>query len=112
LASLYKNATALVCSSELEGFGLPVLEAMSVGTPVIATDRGSLPEVVGKGGVLVECGDADALAATMGKLIRETKWRDDLSRNGIAHAQTFSWELCAAATVKGYEEILRRRNLL
>jgi glycosyltransferase involved in cell wall biosynthesis len=112
LIALYKNATALVCSSEMEGFGLPVLEAMSVGTPVIATDRGSLPQVVGDGGVLVQCGDAAALASTMDKLIREPHWRADLAQRGLAHAETFSWKLCAAATVRGYEDVLRRRNLL
>jgi glycosyltransferase involved in cell wall biosynthesis len=111
LVSLYKNATALVCSSELEGFGLPVLEAMSVGTPVIATDRGSLPQVVGEGGVLVECGDANALASTMDRLIREPQWRANLARRGLEHAESFSWKVCAAATVRGYEEILRSRKL-
>jgi glycosyltransferase involved in cell wall biosynthesis len=111
LATLYKNATALVCSSEMEGFGLPVLEAMSSGTPVIATERGSLPEVVGAGGVLVECGDVSALATTMDQLIHEPHLRADLAQRALAHVESFSWKLCAAATVKGYEEILRRRNI-
>jgi glycosyltransferase involved in cell wall biosynthesis len=110
LAVLYKNATALVCSSEMEGFGLPVLEALSAGTPVIATERGSLPQVVGAGGVLVECGNASLLASTMNKLIHEPKLRAELADRGLAHAESFSWKVCATATVRAYEEILRRRK--
>jgi glycosyltransferase involved in cell wall biosynthesis len=112
LAVLYKNATALVCSSEMEGFGLPVLEALSVGTPVIATERGSLPQVVGAGGVLVECGNASLLANTMDKLLHEPQLRAELSDRGLTHVESFSWNVCATATVRGYGEILRRRKVL
>jgi len=105
LASLYRNATAVICSSEMEGFGLPILEAMSLGTPVISTDRGSLSEVVGKGGVLVECGDADSLASAMLSL-QHPQTRGEMIERGLAQASRFSWDHCAMGTVEAYRRIL------
>src|SRR5207247_7765217 len=78
LATLYQHAVAVVCSSELEGFGLPMLEAMTVGTPVIATDRAALVEVVGAGGGLVEFANSTALAGLMGSRLEKPIWREHL----------------------------------
>ena len=106
LAALYKHATAVICSSEMEGFGLPILEAMSLGTPVISTDRGSLAEVVGDGGVIVKCGDADALASAMIEL-RQPRFRRQVIDRGLEHAAMFSWDLCARRTLAAYRAILQ-----
>src|SRR5439155_22879733 len=95
LATLYEHAVALVCSSELEGFGLPMLEAMTVGTPVIAADRGALGEVVGVGGLLVEFANSTALAEMMWTMLENPILRDHLRERGHGQAQAFSWENCA-----------------
>jgi glycosyltransferase involved in cell wall biosynthesis len=106
--ALYSGARALVFPSLYEGFGLPPLEALACGTPVIASNRGSLPEIVGDGGLLLEPDDVEGLATAMGKLLSDDKLRKDLREKGLAHAARFSWEKTARETLAVYREIKGR----
>ncbi len=92
LVGEYQRARVLVMSSRYEGFGLPVLEAMACGTPVVAFDNSSLTEVVGDAGVLVPDGDVAALTrAARAVLDDEQRWRE-LSERGLERAARFSWD--------------------
>jgi glycosyltransferase involved in cell wall biosynthesis len=99
LAAAYASADALLVSSRYEGFGLPALEAMTCGTPVVAFDNSALPEVVGDGGTLVPDGDVDALARAVSRLLTDERASDVASRRGVAHARQFTWERCASVHV-------------
>lgn len=92
LAALYGGAVALVFPSLYEGFGLPCLEAMACGTPVIASRAGSLAEVIGDAAIAVDPMDAAAIAAGIERLLDDTAFRADLIRRGEAQASRFSWE--------------------
>jgi glycosyltransferase involved in cell wall biosynthesis len=102
LASLYRGALAFVYPSLHEGFGLPPLEAMQCGTPVVTSDRAALPEVVGEGGIMVAPDDVDALAHVLAELCRDDERRLELRERGLAQASRFSWERCARDTVAAY----------
>jgi glycosyltransferase involved in cell wall biosynthesis len=108
--SLYAGARALVLPSLDEGFGLPVLEAMSAGVPVIASNRGSLPEVVGTAGVLLDPADVSAWAGTLEKLATAPQWATDLSAAGIARARAFTWERSAQELRRAYVDAIGRRK--
>jgi glycosyltransferase involved in cell wall biosynthesis len=97
--ALLTGATALVYPSLYEGFGLPALEAMACGTPVLAADTSSLPEVVGEAGLLVDPLDVDAIATAMQRLLTDGALRAALSRQGRARAKRFSWDRCARETL-------------
>jgi glycosyltransferase involved in cell wall biosynthesis len=103
--ALYSGARALVFPSLYEGFGLPPLEALACGTPVIASNRGSLPEIVGDGGLLLEPDDVEGLAGAMEKLLNDDTLWEDLRQKGLAHAARFSWEKTARETLAVYQEI-------
>jgi glycosyltransferase involved in cell wall biosynthesis len=96
LERLYRSASAFVLPSLLEGFGLPVAEAMSRGTPVVVADATALPEVVGDAGLLVPPGDAAALAGAFTTLLCDEGRRLDLARRGVARAAELTWEASAA----------------
>lgn len=102
LAHLYRAAGALAFPSHYEGFGLPALEAMHAGCPVVASDRGSLPEVVGAAGILLPPDDEAAWAAALARALTDAPLRDALARAGRAQAARFSWEKTAAATLALY----------
>lgn len=106
LAALYSGARAFVYPSLYEGFGLPVLEAMQCGTPVITSDSTSLPEVVGDAGLCVPPTDADALAEALGRLVSDDTLAADLGRRGLRRSELFSWDLTAEATVRAYAAML------
>ncbi|MGC9359336.1 MAG: glycosyltransferase family 4 protein [Anaerolineae bacterium] len=106
MPALYAGAMALVYPSRYEGFGLPPLEAISCGTPVIATRASSLPEVVGEGGILVPPGDGAALSDAMCALVEDAALRERLSERGLEQAARFSWERTARETVAVYREAL------
>ena len=102
LAALYRGALCFVYPSLYEGFGLPPLEAMQCGTPVITGNTSSLPEVLGDAGLMVDPTDVDAFAAAMLE-----RWRDEAGRaaaraRGIARAARFSWTRTLAATIDAY----------
>jgi glycosyltransferase involved in cell wall biosynthesis len=110
LAALVMGATALVCSSEMEGFGLPVLEAMMLGTPVISSDQAALLEMIGDAGLTVKVGQVEQLTAAMIRIIEDDSLREDLKAKGKTRSQLFSWKHCAAVTLETYAEVLRQRN--
>jgi len=97
LDGLFEAASALTFPSHYEGFGIPVLEAMSHRLPVLASSSTALPEVVGDGGVLLDPDDVEAWAEAMGRIIDEPEHRADLSRRAEARAAGFTWEASAQA---------------
>jgi glycosyltransferase involved in cell wall biosynthesis len=107
LVGLYQDAVALVYPSHYEGFGLPVLEAMACGLPVVAARAGSIPEVLGEAGVLVPCGDANAMADAIDAILASPERRLDLRARGVARAASFSWDRTARETLTVYRECLR-----
>jgi glycosyltransferase involved in cell wall biosynthesis len=107
-AALFTGADMFAYPSRYEGFGLPVLEAMACGTPVVTTTGGSLPEVAGDAALLVDPGDPDALAAAMAKLAGDPAARQAAAARGRARAATFTWDRCAAETAAAYRRALDR----
>lgn len=101
-AALLRGAAVLAYPSRYEGFGLPPLEAMSVGVPVVTTTAGSLPEVVGDGALLVGAGDVEALASALASALDDDGLRADLVARGRVRAASFSWDRCAAGLVDLY----------
>jgi glycosyltransferase involved in cell wall biosynthesis len=101
LARLYRGAAALVYPSLYEGFGLPVLEAMASGTPVVTSRDGALAELTGEAGVLVDPLDVDAIAAGIQEALRR---REELRAAGLERARSFTWEAAAHATAEVYRE--------
>lgn len=105
LPALYSAAAAFVYPSLYEGFGLPVLEAMACGTPVITSSVSSLPEVAGDGALLVDPRDTDALASALQRILRDKEFRQDLSRRASQRAQLFTWEQTARKTLDVYKQV-------
>jgi alpha-1,3-rhamnosyl/mannosyltransferase len=103
---VYSAAGCFVFPSLHEGFGLPALEAMACGTPVIASNRSSLPEVVGDAGLLVDPADAAAIAGAIGRLQDDAALNARLCTDGLARASGFTWDACAAATLAVYSRLL------
>lgn len=103
LPGLYSGALFFVYPSYFEGFGLPPLEAMKCGAPVIVGNRTSLPEVVGDAGILVDPFDPDAIAAAMSKLISDSNLRTELIARGLERAALFDWQETARQTLAVYE---------
>jgi glycosyltransferase involved in cell wall biosynthesis len=101
----YAAATVFVFPSIYEGFGMPPLEAMACGTPVLTSNSSSLPEVVGDAGLMAEPTDVDALAAALLRLLHDTDLRHDLRERGLQRAQAFSWRTTAERTLEAYEAI-------
>jgi glycosyltransferase involved in cell wall biosynthesis len=106
LSALYSGALAFVYLSLYEGFGLPPLEAMQCGVPVITSNTSSLPEVVGKAGIMLAPGDGDALGQAMLKLYRDDVLRQCLAGKSLARASMFSWERCVGETVATYRKAM------
>ena len=105
LPALYCLAGAFAFPSWYEGFGLPVLEAMACGTPVVAADNSSLPEVVGEAGLLVDAGDPDALSEALGRLLRDEALQGRLFRAGLDQARRFTWEEAAQQLLHVYKSL-------
>ncbi|MDP8922847.1 MAG: glycosyltransferase family 4 protein [Chloroflexota bacterium] len=104
----YSGAVIFAYPSLYEGFGLPLLEAMACGTPVVASRSSSLPEVVGEAGVLVNPSDSHELSAALYELLVSDERRASLRSAGLARARTFSWRRMANETVQVYREVLAR----
>ena len=102
--ALYGGAACFAFPSFYEGFGLPPLEAMACGTPVVASKAGSLPEIVGDGGLLVDPRDEYALAGAMAQLLEDVDEREALSWKALEQAHRFTWERTALETLAAYRE--------
>lgn len=102
LSTIYSGAAAFVYPSLYEGFGLPPLEAMQCGAPVITSNTTSLPEVVGDAAITVDPSDEDALCDAMLRVLSDADLRDGLRAKGLRRAQDFSWTRCADRTVELY----------
>jgi glycosyltransferase involved in cell wall biosynthesis len=107
--ALYKGASVLVLPSFNEGFGLPVLEAMTVGVPVIAANRGALPEVLGDAGLLIEPDDPDSLTAALERMLTDTALARRLAARGLRRTRLFDWIASARALRTAYDEAVAFR---
>lgn len=105
LVHLYNRAEALVQPSLMEGFGLPPVEAMACGTPVVASRAGSLPEVVGDAGIFFEPTDVGAISAALRRVIDEPGLRADLAGRALRRASQFTWAASARAMLDAFEEL-------
>jgi glycosyltransferase involved in cell wall biosynthesis len=105
LVHLYSRAYALVQPSLLEGFGLPAVEAMACGTPVLSSRAGSLPEVIGEAGVYFEPTDVDAMAAAIRGLLRDADRRDRLARLALEQSHRFTWDAAARGLLDCFAEL-------
>ena len=108
-AALLRGASVFAYPSRYEGFGLPPLEAMAAGTPVVATDAGALAEVTGGAAELVAPGDADDLAAALDRVLRDEALADDLRDRGQRRAATYSWDATAAGLAALYRRLAADR---
>ena len=104
--ALYSGALACLFPSRYEGFGLPPLEAISCGTPVVVSDRSSLPEVAGDAGLYVDPDDVDALSQAMRQLATDDALRQALGQAALAQSAHFSWSQTAQATLDAYQRAL------
>jgi alpha-1,3-rhamnosyl/mannosyltransferase len=106
LRLLYSTATAQVFPSLEEGFGMPILEAMSCGLPVITSNCSAMPEVAGDAAVLVDPRNVSEIAEAMRRVAKDEPFAADLQRRGRARAKQFTWARCAAQTWDVYREAL------
>ena len=107
---LYAGAAAFCYPSRYEGFGLPVLEAMASGVPVITSNTTSLPEVVGDAGLTVNPDDVDGLREHLQQLLEDQTYANHLGQRGLVRSRLFSWDRCAKETFNVYEKVMFARG--
>ena len=107
LRALYRTTVGLVYPSLYEGFGLPLIEAMAAGAPVVGARAASIPEVVGDAALLLDPRDASAWRDALARLVTDESLREDLRERGRARAAAFTWERTARLTLEVYREVLR-----
>lgn len=105
LPYLYNGATAFIYPSMYEGLGLPPLEAMACGTPVIASNRSSLPEIAGNAALLVDPGEVEELRDAITSLLARSDLQKELAERGLKRSSRFSWEKCAKETLEVYRQV-------
>ena len=111
LRTLYEEAALLILPSLDEGFGIPALEAMTLGVPVVAAHRGALPEIVGDAGLLVDPLDVSALATAIDRVLTDDELSERLAAAGHARAPQFSWQASAGALLEAYALALEHRQV-
>lgn len=109
LKPIYTNASLFVFPSLIETFGLPILEAMSCGIPVITSNYGAMAEVAGDAALSVDPYNIDEIAEAMYKVLTDQKLKEDLIKKGLERAKQFSWEKTAKETLEVYKEVYRER---
>jgi glycosyltransferase involved in cell wall biosynthesis len=107
--ALMGGASVLAYPSLSEGFGLPVLEAMACGTPVVASQIGPIVEAAGDAALLVDPTEAEDIAQGLRRVLEDNRLRADLTKRGLAQAAKFSWERTAAGTLSAYAKALDSR---
>jgi glycosyltransferase involved in cell wall biosynthesis len=110
LVHLYNMATCFIMPSQYEGFGLPIIEAMQSGCPVITTKNGSLPEVAGDAALYTDGNTSDAIAERINQILNDDQMQKRLSVKGIARAKEFSWKKTASQTIKVYEKVIEKNK--
>jgi glycosyltransferase involved in cell wall biosynthesis len=106
LQSLYRGAEVLAYLSSYEGFGMPVLEAMFEGCPVLCSDRSSLPEVAGGAALMTDVKNEGAIAGSLKRMLNDLELRKSFSEKGRRRASGFTWDICAKNTFECYRRIL------
>lgn len=105
LPFLFAGARSFLFPSLYEGFGLPVLEALASGTPVVCSDSSSLPEVAGDAGLMCDAMDVDTLTSNIIRSIEDEEWREQAKSLGLRRAKQFSWQRCAQETILAYKQV-------
>jgi alpha-1,3-rhamnosyl/mannosyltransferase len=106
LPNLYSEATAFIFPSLYEGFGLPMIEAMACGCPVISSNRASLPEIGGEVALFIDPLEISDMAESIKKVCEDTEYRKSLARRGPEHANNFKWESSVKKHMDLFEAIL------
>lgn len=110
LPKLYRQATAFVYPSLFEGFGLPPVEAMACGTPVITSDVSSLPEVTGRAALLIDPKNQTSIESALLQIMRDQELRAEMRERGIEQAKKFTWQAAAEKTLQLYQESFEARR--
>jgi glycosyltransferase involved in cell wall biosynthesis len=108
LPALYSAATCVLLPSQYEGFGLPLLEAMACGVPVVCSRASSLPELAGEAAILIDPNDATALASAISQIIDQPDFAATLRDRGLAQVRPFTWEATARQTAQIYQEVAKQ----
>jgi glycosyltransferase involved in cell wall biosynthesis len=112
LVALYSSALAVAMPSYSEGFGLPAIEAMACAAPVLASDRGSLPEVVGDAGIYFDPSDVESISRAIIEMVENETLRVKLSANALARAKGFTWRRAAQLTLTHLEAMSQGRAMI
>jgi glycosyltransferase involved in cell wall biosynthesis len=108
--ALYRSASAFLYPTRYEGFGLPALEALACGVPVVGSNASSVPEIVGAAGMLVDPDDARSMAGALIAVVTEYELHERLAEAAVEQAAKFSWEKCARETLDAYRDVLSVAN--
>ena len=103
LPALYRSALAFVYPTWAEGFGMPVLEAMASGVPILTSESTALPEVAGDAAIYFHAGDTQAMSASIGKIVSDVDLRSKLIDRGLRRVADFDWERSASVLLRSYE---------
>ena len=106
LALLYNASSLLVFPSLQEGFGLPAVEAMACGTPIVSSDRGSLPEIVGDAGLFFDPLNKEELVGVLKKVLSDDDLRENMRKKGLERAKQFSWEKAAKDLLSIFDNLV------